>query len=120
MVRKIDYPKQFYSRQRIGEVAAPGLNEFTHPQVQRKAAFLKDDPDSLAELSGARRRCEAENLDDTSGCAPVALEYLDGGCLACSVRTQERVHAASGNFEGDPLEDLMVTVGLAKVADDDR
>ena len=62
----------------------------------------------------------AEHLDAALVPLPVALEDLDGGCLAGAVRTEQREDLAGLDAEADPVQDLTRAVRLLQPGDLDR
>jgi hypothetical protein len=81
---------------------------------------LQDDPDPRAQRARALLGVVSEDGHDAAGAVAVALEDLHGRRLAGSVGAEQAEDLARRHFEVQAADGLVVAVGLAQVAHEDR
>src|SRR5450755_1099214 len=95
-------------------------HRLSHSDVAIDPRALQHDPDLGTKGPRALARVEAEHGHVAGGPLPVALEDLDGGRLAGTVRPQQPEHLAAAHLEVDAPYRLEITIGLPQTADLDR
>ena len=103
-------------RVKVGEM----VNAFRHRQVGDIVARLKDDTPAGPPCRPGALRVLAQD-PGLAGVAPsVALEYFDGGGLACPVRAEERQDLATLHLQVQPVHRNGAPIGLTQSPDLDH
>jgi hypothetical protein len=99
--------------------AALQANQLADGELLLESRGLQHHSDTSAVGRSARRRVEAEHVGGTGVPGAITLENFHDGCLAGTVRAQQREDLAVTDREAHPVDSVHVPVRLGQVLNHD-